>query len=113
MKKFLLTLFLITSPCFAVENIKLKPDTDYLYFSENIIKTVKTSNPQIIKCDPITTYSGETSQILFSSLKEGNANIKIETEKGTLSFDVEVSAKSSEENEHFMEIDMPVLKSEN
>lgn len=113
MKKFLLALFLITSPCFAVENIKLKPDTDYLYFSENIIKNVKTSNRQIIKCNPVITYSGDTSQVLFSSFKEGNAKIEIETEKGTLSFDVEVSAKFNEENETFVEVDIPVLKSEN
>lgn len=112
MKKFLLILFLLSSNCFAFECIKLKPDTDYLYFSNSKIKNIKTSNPEVVTYNPVYTYSGEISQILFSSLKEGKTKIEINTDRETLSYEIEVVSGSYNENNEFTECDIPEIKPE-
>lgn len=113
MKKFLLILFLLSSPCFAFENIKLKPDTDYLYFTDSKIRNVTTSDFKVISFRPVYTYSGDISQILFSSLKEGKCKIEINTDKETLSYEIEVVSEPDTENNEFMECDIPEIKTEN
>lgn len=112
MKKILLTLFLLSSHCFASETVKLKPDTDYLYFSDSRIQNVAVSDTKVITFEPVYTYSGEISQILFSALKEGNANIEIKTEKETLSYGIEVVSGCNTLNDEFSEFDIPEVKTE-
>lgn len=112
MKKILLTLFLLSSHCFASENVKLKPDTDYFYFSDSQIQNVSVSDTEVITFKPVYTYTGEISQILFSALKEGNANIEIKTEKETLSYGIDVISGADDENNSFTECDIPEVKTE-
>ena len=110
MKKILLILFLLFSHCFASETVKLKPDTDYLYFSDSRIQNVAVSDTKVITFEPVYTYSGEILQILFSALKEGNTNVEIKTDKETLSYGIEVVSGCNTLNDEFSEFDIPEVK---
>ena len=112
MRKLLLIFSLLSLPSYSAEKIRLNPDTDYIYFSNSKINDVKSSNSNVIEGKSISSYTGENSQILFSSFSSGSAKIDINTDKGTISYDVEVCMNSKNKNDIFVEVDVPEMKSE-
>lgn len=112
MKRFLLLLVLLSMPSFAAEKIQLNPYTDYLYFSNSKIYQVKSSDVKVINGKTITSYTGDNSEILFSSLSKGRAKVDINTDNGIISYEIEVCENAKNKNTGFVEIDMPEMKSE-
>lgn len=112
MKKLLLSLFLLSLPALAAEKIQLYPNTDYIYFSDAKIISVNSSDAKVIKGKPIDSYTGENSQILFSSHSKGCAKVDINTDNGIISYEIEVCEKLKNKNDVFVEIDIPKMKAE-
>lgn len=85
MKKVLLliaiTLLTNLNPCFALQNIELKQGSDYLYFSDSKIKSIKSNNPEIISAQRISTISDDEQQILFSAKKPEKLTYKYKQKK--------------------------------
>ena len=113
MKKLLLLFILLSSPVFAVEKVQLNPQTDYIYFSNIKIQDVKSSDNKVIKAKPIVTYSGNNSQIFISTVSSGKATVDINTENGTISYEIEVNKNSKNLNNAFVEVDIPIMKKGN
>lgn len=111
MKKILFTILMliISLPCFAGQNIELKKGCEYLYFSNSTIKSIKSNNPSIISAERISTFTGDGNQIMFSTKKEGFANIKIETANETLTYSIEIKNTNVKSNNIFIELDVPGL----
>lgn len=113
MKKVLLliaiTLLTNLNPCFALQNIELKQGSDYLYFSDSKIKSIKSNNPEIISAQRISTISDDEQQILFSAKKTGKADIQIQTEKGLVSYTIEIKSQGVKSGDTFIELDIPGL----
>lgn len=95
------------SDCFAAECIELKQGVDYLYFSNSKIKSIKSNNPAIISAQRISTIKDNEQQVLFSAKKTGNAEVRIETEKGTADFLIEIKATNVKASTTFVELDIP------
>ena len=112
MKKILLTFILLSLPVFASEKVSLSPETDYIYFSDSKINDVKISDKNIIKGHTIGSLTGTNSQILFSALSKGVATVDIDTDKGVISYEIEVSPNAENNKEAFVEIDVPQMKTE-
>ena len=113
MKKVLLfavSVFLTVLPCFAVQIIELNQGTEYLYFSDSKIKSIKSNNPDIIVAQRISTISDNDQQILFTAKKAGNADIQIQTEKELINYSVQIKANNAKNNNTFIELDIPGLK---
>ena len=106
-KKLLFLFILLSSPVFSAEKVQLSPQTDYIYFSDINIKDVKSSDNNVVKAKPIVSYSGNNSQMFLSAISSGKATVDINTEKGIVSYEIEVNKHSKNSHKSFVEIDIP------
>lgn len=83
-------------------------DADYIFISENPVKSVMSNNPEIISAQRVMTYMGDGSQLLFSAKKIGNAKVKITTDKGIKEYSISIMKSGAKDNPLFMELDFPM-----
>lgn len=113
MKKALLTiiatLFFI-APSFAVENIEMLVNSEYLYFANARIQSIKSNNPEIISAQRVASINPDEQQILFTTKKTGIAKVQIDTDKGLLNYFIEIKTDKVQTNDKFIKLDEPRLK---
>lgn len=109
MKRYLITLFIMLLGLVATadEVYEFNHGADYLFFSENPVKSVKSNNPEIISAQRVMTYSGDGSQLLFSAKKLGTAKVQITTNKGVDEYSINILTKGAKTNSTFLELDFP------
>lgn len=110
MKKFLTALFIMflglsTS---AAEVFEFNQRTDYIFISENPVKSVMSNNPDIISAQRVMTYLGDGSQLLFTAKKIGDAKVQITTDKGVNEYVISIVKSGAKVNPTFMELDFPM-----
>ncbi len=110
MKKFLTALFIMflglsTS---AAEVFEFNQGTDYIFISENPVKSVMSNNPDIISAQRVMTYLGDDSQLLFTAKKIGDAKVQITTDKGVNEYVISIVKSGAKVNPTFMELDFPM-----
>lgn len=86
---------------------ELNQGGDYIFISENPVKSVKSDNPEIISAQRVMTYMGDNSQLLFSAKKHGSAKVQITTDKGVDEYSVLIMQSGAKVNSVFMELDFP------
>ena len=109
MKKLFLTFVIFFSglSVFSAENIEMQKGTEYLYFSDCRIQSIKSNNPNIIAAQRIMTYNGEGNQVLFFAKKSGLANVRIVTDNATHDYSVTIKSNNVKKNDVFLELDIP------
>lgn len=81
---------------------------DYIFFSENSVKSVMSNNPEIISAQRVMTYMGDDSQLMFSAKKIGDAKVQITTDKGVSEYPISIIKTGAKANSLFMELDFPM-----
>lgn len=112
MKKLLLTVIAtltIAAPSFAIQNVELLSGSEYLYFANARIQSIKSNNPEIISAQRVASIDADTQQILFTAKKEGLAKVQIDTDKGLLSYTIEIKKDAAQANNNFIKLDVPRL----
>jgi len=111
MKKVLAFLIFIfaAAPCFAEQKIQLQAGSDYLYFSNEKVQSIKSNNPAIISAQRIATFTGEGNQIMFYAKKTGVADVQIQTDKALYTYSVEIKDGNVLKNNTFVELDVPEM----
>jgi len=109
MKKCLTALFIMffgisTS---ASEVYEFNQGADYIFISENPVKSVMSNNPDIISAQRIMTYLGDGSQLLFTAKSIGDAKVQITTDKGINEYPISIMKSGAKVNNIFMELDFP------
>ena len=109
MKKLFLisVIFLNGLSVFSAENIEMQKGTEYLYFSENRIQSIKSNNPAIIAAQKVMDYKGNGNQVIFFAKKSGMADVRIVTDKETLDYSIIIKANNIKPNKTFIELDIP------
>lgn len=83
MKKFILTILLITSPAFAFE--------DYMLISPDAVRTVSVQNKEILDANVLFTIDNEKKFVIITPKKVGETKINLHTENGSKNIKVFVS----------------------
>ncbi|MGN0006013.1 MAG: hypothetical protein ACI37Z_08615 [Candidatus Gastranaerophilaceae bacterium] len=109
-KKFFLTssvLILSSLSVFSEEFYQMKIDSEYLFFSDDKIQSIKSNNPSVISAQRVATFSSDGNQIIFIPKKIGIADVQITTTKGVSTYSIEIKKDDVKHNDTFMEIDFP------
>lgn len=109
MKRILPVLFslLIGIPAFSEQMYEMKSGAQYMFFSNDSIKSVKSNNPSLISAQRVQTYLGTDNQIVFQTKDIGKADIQIETNKDTKVYSIIIKADNPIVNDTFVELDIP------
>ncbi|MBQ2644655.1 hypothetical protein IJG14_03675 [bacterium] len=112
MKKMLLFIISIIfiNPIFAQSNIELINGCEYVYFSKSKVIGIKSNNPNIISAQKVSTYTGDSNQIIFYTKKTGSGDIQIITENGIEQYHIEIKNSSKQINKDFIKIDVPGME---
>ena len=110
MKEFLTALFILFFGLSASADTvyEFNRGADYLFFSENAVKSVKSNNPDIISAQRVMTYMGDGSQLIFSAKNIGDAKVQIETDKGINEYSISIMNSGAKTNSTFLELDFPM-----
>lgn len=81
---------------------------DYVFFSENAVKSVKSNAPEIISAQWVMTYMGDGSQLIFSAKNIGDAKVQITTDKGVDEYSISILKSGAKVNPTFLELDFPM-----
>ena len=100
-------IFLSGLSVFSAENIEMQKGTEYLYFSENRIQSIKSNNPTIIAAQKVMNYNGNGNQVIFFAKKSGQADVRIVTEKETLDYSVIIKTNNVKPNRTCIGLDIP------
>lgn len=103
--KIILILIIIFIPeyCFAIENIDLSINKNYILSTDKNVKTIALSNPEIISVCPFFTIFNEKNVLLIHPQKIGKSTLALFQEKQEVIFLINVIQK---------DIATPVIKTE-
>lgn len=109
MKKilFIISLVIVGLPVLSQQTIQLQKNCEYIFFSDSKIQSIKSNNPAIISAQRVSTYTGEENQIVFYPKRVGVADIQIQTEKEVQNYKIEIKNGSVNENDIFVQLDVP------
>ena len=83
MKKFLLTILLLSTPGFAFE--------DYMLISNHPVKSVSVQNPEILDVSVLYTIDNQKKNIIIAPKKAGKTKIVADTFADSKKIDVKVT----------------------
>lgn len=110
LKKILFSVVIFTFSSLSVYAEKfyqMKINSEYLFFSEDKIQSIKSNNPSILSAQRVATFSSDGNQIIFTPKKVGFADVQITTTKGVTTYSIEIKNDNAKHNDTFMEIDFP------
>ena len=113
LRKIFLTSILLmfsTLSALAEEIYQMKINSEYLFFSDDKIQSIKSNNPSILSAQKVATFSSDGNQIVFTPKKVGFTDVQITTTKGITIYSIEIKKDNVKHNDTFMEIDFPGIE---
>lgn len=112
-KTFMITLLMFLGlSSFAFENLEVKPDSRYLYFSDTPVEKITVSDKSKANVYVLTTLADAGKQVMIETFSPGFAVLEIKTANKSVTFILNIKSKPAlggtyEKSPLLYEIDLP------